>query len=101
MRPANETETFRYICTDIDREYAVKNFHNILEILAPDLIVFASLFSFDFAEWKDYPKFFGEGLWEYAKIKGIEYIAVNHPSHGGWGKKFEDRKHRTRCLLNS
>lgn len=92
LRPANETESFRNICTDIDREFAVKNFHNVLNILSPDLIVFASLYSFDFAEWKDYPKFFGEGLWEYAKRIGIEYIAVKHPSHGGWGKKVRGEK---------
>lgn len=92
LRPANQTETFKKICTKVDREIAVKNFHNVLDILSPDLIIFASLYVFDLAEWKDYPEFLGEGLWDYTKRKGIEYIAVNHPSHGGWGKLVRGNK---------
>lgn len=84
LRPANEGSTFREICEEKDREQAVLNFHNVLEILSPNLIVFAGAFAFDSAEWKDYPKYMGEGLWCYAERKGIVYLPCNHPSRGGW-----------------
>lgn len=84
LRPANKGKSFREICTKKDREFAVRNFHNILEILSPDLIVFAGVFAFDSAEWKDYPIYFGEYLWDYTKRKKIEYLPCNHPSRGEW-----------------
>ena len=71
----------------VDREKAVKNFINVLEILKPDLFVFMSSKVCLCAETGDFPKYFHDDLWNWTKIHGIvDYIYTNHPSSVHWNQ---------------
>ena len=92
LRPADNRQSIEdlwksYGGKDIDREYAIKNFIRVLEILKPDLIVFLSSKVCACAEGEDFPKYFGGNLWDWTKSHGIEdYIYTMHPSSPHWNK---------------
>ena len=68
----------------LDREFAIKNFIQELEILKPDLLVFLSSKVCACAEEQDYPKFFGGNLWDWTARHGIDYCYTMHPSSAHW-----------------
>ena len=69
-----------------DCEQAIRNFVNVLEILKPDLFVFLSATACRQAEDEDYPRVFGDNLWDFTEARGIEYIYTNHPSSPHWNQ---------------
>ena len=85
LRPS-DGGSFEELCKEKDCEESVKIFHKILEILEPELIVFTSKFAFEHAEWIDFPKYFGCGLWEYTTEHNMGYIFTEHPSCPWWNK---------------
>lgn len=89
LRPANKGRSFKKLCTKTDRSFAAKNLKQVLDILEPNLIVFASFFVFDCAAWKDdFPPENGEKFEEYARRRNIKFKITNHPSRGWWHKPF-------------
>ena len=71
---------------NLDREYAIKNFIKILEILKPDLLIFLSSTVCYCAEGEDFPKYFGGNLWDWTAAHGIDYCYTMHPSSPHWNK---------------
>ena len=92
LRPADDRQSIEDLWNscggkDLDREFAIKNFIRVLEILKPDLIVFLSSKVCACAEGEDFPKYFGGNLWDWTKSHGIEdYIYTMHPSSPHWNK---------------
>ncbi len=92
LRPSNKGKTFKKICNIKDRSASAENFYKVVEILKPDLIVFASKFVFDCIAWKnDYPNVYHEKFEEYAKRKNIEIVMTCHPSNGWWHRFYGEK----------
>ena len=88
-------ESFSFI---LDREFAIKNFIQVLEILKPDLIVFLSSKVCTCAEEQDFPKYFGGHLWDRTKSHGIQdYIYTMHPSSPHWNMPMPAKYTKANC----
>ena len=70
LRPATGGRTFRHFCKPIDREIAGTALCGILEILKPDIVIFASKYAYD--EFKNYIKS--------TKYNNTRIECVYHPS---------------------
>jgi hypothetical protein len=87
LRPSNQGRSFKQICNIKDRINSAKNFNQIVQILKPDLIVFASRFVYDCVAWKDdYRLACNEKFEDVAKRMNVKSIWTKHPSRGGWHK---------------
>lgn len=78
QRPACKGQSIKDILHKLDLEIAYENFTSVIEIIKPDLIIFASKFSIDSAEKYE--------LWKLTNSMGTYYTYVNHPSTAWWNK---------------
>ena len=79
MRPAIDANTIEKALTEKDKEFALNNFIDLLDILQPNLIVFASCLAMRNAE-RSYKKKYNGKIVDFLKNKGIERIYTWHPS---------------------
>ena len=91
LRPADDRQGIEdlwkaHVGKDLDREYAIKNLIQVLEILKPDLLIFLSSKACVCAEEQDYPKYFGGNLWDWTAAHGIDYCYTAHPSSAHWNQ---------------
>lgn len=90
LRPADNKQNVenlwdKYGGKELDCEKAIRNFIKVIEILKPDLFVFASWLVCNQAEHQDFPHVFGGNLWDWTATNGVsDYIYVNHPSSPHW-----------------
>ena len=90
LRPAiykKGDSTFEKDCTDLDREVAGEALCGIIDLLTPDIVIFASKYAFE--EFQKYRELHNVDY----KDTVIEY--VNHPSWASWNddngkQKFEE-----------
>ena len=82
LRPADEG-SFKKFCTKRDCEMSARVFCNLLEILKPELIVFASQLVKNCVEG-DFPKYCKGYLWDYTSKHKMHYIFTRHPSREMW-----------------
>ena len=92
LRPADNAQSIEDLWKthggkDFDKEHAIKNLIQVIEILKPDLFVFLSKKVCDSAETEDFPKYFKGNLWDWTKTHGIkDYIYTMHPSSPHWNQ---------------
>ncbi|SHK73493.1 hypothetical protein SAMN05720764_103166 [Fibrobacter sp. UWH5] len=85
LRPAEEQgDSIANVLTAKDREYAIRNFIDVLEATHPDIVIMTSRLVVNCAEVDDYPKYFGGQLWHYTDRMNCKYVYVNHPSSPHW-----------------
>jgi len=91
QRPAPERKSFKTICSQIDKDFAIENFKSVISILKPDIIIFVSKLSFDVVEWMK--------IWEFSDMSNSVYTYTNHPTCPWWNRStrplfFEGRTSR-------
>lgn len=86
LRPSSMGKSIKKICTRIDRTYAAKNLKQVLEIMKPDIVVFASDYAYDCAAWKDdFPVANDKDTFEkFAQRLNFIPVKANHPARGWW-----------------
>lgn len=81
LRPAKyeEGQCLSLKATPLDKELAIKNLHDVLNILRPDLFFLLGRTVVCAAEGF-YPKYFHQELWDYTTSLKITYKYIYHPS---------------------
>jgi len=89
QRPAIERQSFKKVCTQLDKDEAAENIRSVVSILKPDLIIFVSKYSIAVAEETN--------LWEFTSKYDCTYTYTNHPACSWWNRatRFDFFKGRT------